>query len=529
MRKIKILDCTLRDGGFVNDWSFGDYAIRDIIQKLDMANIDIIEIGYIDGSVSYNKDRTRYPGTSDSPKYLKNIGKPNAMVVAMIDYGTCPIENIGNREDSVLDGIRITFKKDEIDDALLFLESIKDLGYKVFAQPVSLTTYTDSELLSLLEKINTLQPYAISIVDTYGLMFKDDLIHYFYLINHNVDVNICIGYHSHNNFQLAFANCTELVQNSGIKRDILLDTSIYGMGKRAGNAQTELLANYLNMQYTSRYNLDFILDLIENYIKPIYSNKPWGYSMEYFLAAQSNCHPSYISYLLEQGTLSIKSINEILSQIEPSTRLTYDKGLIENLYISYQTHTINDENAMIQLKNMIANRNILLLAPGKCILDYATKIEDYCKENDPFILSINFIPMNYKADCVFVCNPLRYGAMLDQYIDVKFKPTVMATSNIVPSHVPIDLTFNFESLLEDGSVKIVNSGLMLLRLLRNIGIKKIALAGFDGYTGQDYFIEQMQTLSTITGKDEKNRVIKEQLASMRNEMQMVYITPSYYN
>ena len=196
MKNIKLLDCTLRDGGFINNWNFGEDGIVNIIERLDEANVDIIEIGYLREYVDYEINETQFPHT----KYIGNIMPKQfsmrPMVVAIIDYGNFGLDKILPCKEVPIDGIRITFKKNQIDEALDFCKKIEKLGYKIFAQPVSFMDYSQREILDLIDKINELQPFAVSIVDTYGFMNQKDLIHRVNLIDDTLNEDIYLGYHS---------------------------------------------------------------------------------------------------------------------------------------------------------------------------------------------------------------------------------------------------------------------------------------------------------------------------------------------
>ncbi len=128
------------------------------------------------------------------------------MVVAMIDYGTCNIDNIQPRQETFIDGIRLIFKKEKSNAALEYATLLQAKGYLVFLQMVSITSYSDQNMIDFITKVNSINPYAVSIVDTYGLMHKEELLHYFLLLDHGLNKNITIGYHGHNNFQLGYAN-----------------------------------------------------------------------------------------------------------------------------------------------------------------------------------------------------------------------------------------------------------------------------------------------------------------------------------
>ena len=242
---LRLLDCTLRDGGYLNDWEFGHDTLLNVFERLVGARVDVIEIGFLDARRPFDVNRSIMPTTSSVNQIYKGIDKGNSMVVGMIDYGTCPIENIQPCADCFLDGIRVIFKQQVMHEAIAFCKQIKALGYQVFAQAVSITTYNDQELIELASQVNDLHPFAMSMVDTYGLLHQDNLYHIFEVLDRELLPDICLGYHAHNNFQMGYANGIEMI-NAPTKRPMLVDGTLYGMGKSAGNAPLELLAMYLN-------------------------------------------------------------------------------------------------------------------------------------------------------------------------------------------------------------------------------------------------------------------------------------------
>ena len=158
MKEIKLLDCTLRDGGYVNDWRFGRTNIESIFERLVDANVDIIEVGFLDDRRPFDKDRSIFPDTCSVDKIYGHLDKKQAMVVGMIDYGTCAIENLAPCSESYLDGIRVIFKKGKMHQAMEYCRQVKALGYKVFSQLVSVTSYSDEELLELISLVNDVKP-----------------------------------------------------------------------------------------------------------------------------------------------------------------------------------------------------------------------------------------------------------------------------------------------------------------------------------------------------------------------------------
>ena len=133
MRQIRLLDCTLRDGGFLNDWDFSYQTANSIFRRLVKSNVDIIEIGFIDDRRSFDIERTINPTTKAFDEIFKYQTKGNAHIVGMIDFGTCSINNISPKNESFIDGIRVIFKKKDMQAAIKFCHEIKSKGYKLFS------------------------------------------------------------------------------------------------------------------------------------------------------------------------------------------------------------------------------------------------------------------------------------------------------------------------------------------------------------------------------------------------------------
>lgn len=526
MNNIELLDCTLRDGGFINNWEFGKDCIINIVDRLAVANMEIIEVGFLRDIEKYNIEKSEFRRLSDV-KNVVNNNYDNAMIVAIIEYGTYDISYIEPLKDAYpVTGLRLMFRKPEIDDALVYAKKLKELGYKVFLQPVNIMDYSSEDRISLIKKANALDPYAFYIVDTYGFMYPSDLIKAFYLIDANLNENIKIGYHSHNNFQLAYANCMELIKLQS-KRDIILDVSVFGMGKGAGNANAELVALYLNDVYNKSYNLDQILEIADIYITKEREKNFWGYTLLYYIAAAVRVHHMYVKYLLEKKTLSVSSIKHILQSLDEDKKTTFHKEYIQEVYHKYQSIEINDKSSYVQLINQLKNKNILLIGLGASVYDDKDKIQEYIKNNNPVVISLNHVPEDFKTDFIFVGNAKRYSQLMYKFkahnID---KPCpIIATSNITQSSLNVDYWLNYADLQSNDNVD--SSGIMLIQALINMGFKNAALAGFDGFSNnKPNFYDKSYELEF---KDESKAVLfEERLKKLTEKIQLEFITRTTY-
>jgi len=393
----------------------------------------------------------------------------------------------------------------------------------LFIQPMVTINYTDKELISLIERINVIKPYAFYIVDSFGVMKKNDLIRMSYLIDNNLNKDICLGYHSHNNLQLAYSNAQNFLEVA-TERTKIVDSSIYGMGRGAGNLNTELFVEYLNEYKGKDYKVEPLLEVIDEVLEKVYLEKKWGYSLPYYLSAKWNCHPNYGLYLEKLGTLTVQSINKILSEIHESKRDSYNQEYIHNLYIRYQNHNIDDSACVEKLKDLIGRREVLVVAPGQNFRKERNKIDDYMRKNNFFIISVNFKDESLNSDLIFVSNEKRYNKLEN-------KNDVMVTSNIEVTDKEV-MKYNYLSLLGKNEKVKDNAGLMLIRLLKKAKVGKVVLAGLDGYSynnEENYVKDELSVFKSIDQVDELNTTISKEIMDISKDLSIEFLTTSRYN
>lgn len=525
-----LLDCTLRDGGYTNDWDFGRDNIVSIFERLVSSGVDMIEVGFLDERRKFDPDRTIMPDTESVDRIFGMLDAKQAMKVAMIDYGTCGIDKIQPCKDSWLDGIRVIFKKEIRDNALAYCAQLKELGYHVFVQAVSITSYTDDELRDLICKVNLLKPYAISMVDTYGLLDPASLMRICGIIHEMLDPSISLGFHAHNNFQLGYANAMTLL-NAKLDREVVVDGTLYGMGKSAGNAPVELIAMYMNANFAKSYDVSQMQEAISTSVLDMYSRQPWGYTLFYYIAASNHVHPDYVAYLMNKRTLSVTAVNEILQMIPEEKKLGKDMKMIEALYLNYQNLTCNDENSINALRTLLNDNHVLILGPGVSITSYSHLINQYIQNSKCAVISVNYIPKDIPVDYLFLTNSKRFLSMSGMLLENKYKDIpVIATSNITRSGRDFPYVVNYSSLIDSDAEFPDNSMVMLLKLLHRIGVDKIALAGFDGYTPDNlnYFNNNMEYSFVKEKADSLNAYGKQFFAKFSQTTEVFFITPSRY-
>lgn len=522
MGKINLLDCTLRDGGYINNWHFGEKAIKGIISRLTRTGIEMLEIGFIKGE-TYNSDYSIFPDTN----CFENVITPKSdsvIYVGMLDIGNpVPKEKIYMCNPNSIDGIRVIFKKNNIEKAYEYCKHIKKMGYKFFVNFVSSDQYSDKEFIDALEIFDKLKPDGVTIVDTFGLLKRKQFMRLISLADNNIHKDCMLCYHAHNNLQQAFGNA-EIMVEMNLRRDICIDACIFGMGRGAGNLNLELFAEYMNENYDTYYNIAPMLEIMDIYLNDIYKTKFWGYSLPLYLSAKLECHPNYAIYFAEKNSLPVKSFNELLKKISPEDKLIFKKEIAEKYYLQYLENYIDDSKALESLANEFSGKNILVLAPGKNLLAEKEKVDKVICRSNTITIAVNFDGGIFNANYVFSSNMKRYAQFQSET-----KAQQIITSNI-KEYNKSAYVMNFSSYASQYNEISDNSGIMLLRILVATGIKQVSLAGMDGYSpynSNNYFNSQLEyDFSQRT--EQRNKFISLELQKISKFLDINFVTSTNY-
>lgn len=323
--RIALLECTFRDGGQglesssaigIPVKSFSRKSIHKGISDLSKTGIEIIEIGYIQRENVFEPFASYYDVESISANIPDDKG--NAMYIALFTGPDTPAEIIPEHKEGLPDGLRVILRYSELKKSLDFCEMLCKKGYKTFVQPMLTMRYTDEELGYIIKRSNDMGAFALYIVDSFGYMTDWDTSRIFRLYDKGLRSGIKIGFHGHNNMNMAFFNACKFVElaMSESKRDIIVDSSALGMGQGAGNLQSELIIHYLNETYGKKYNLSQELELCE-YIENLSGEAAWGYGLTYALPAMYKASYKYGMVMRKKYHMNYNDINKVFS-IMPS-------------------------------------------------------------------------------------------------------------------------------------------------------------------------------------------------------------------
>lgn len=339
-KPVILLDCTLRDGAYIVNANFKTPAIKGIIRRLQDANLEIIECGWLKNT-PHKEGTTYYHIPADIKPYLfeKN---DDTLLVAMMDWDRYDLTFLPQHDGETIDAIRVVFPKEHFREGIALGKTIHQKGYQVFFQAANTLSYSDEELTQLADEMNASSARSLSVVDTFGAMDYEDMERIVGILDQKLRPEIMLGFHSHNNRQMSFAMSQIFVQRLYGKRKAVVDVSLCGMGRGAGNTTTELMADYLNKKYHTGYDMNMILDTIDTYMDDFQRHYSWGYSTPYFIAGTYCAHVNNISWLQDNHRTSALEMHSIISSLTESQRSKYDYDLLEQKYLEYRNQSVDD-------------------------------------------------------------------------------------------------------------------------------------------------------------------------------------------
>lgn len=281
----KIVDCTIRDGGLVNNWDFSVEFVQKLYAGLNEAGVDYMEIGYKNSPKLLKGADQAGPWRFLDDEFLKQVipQKGKTKLSALVDIGRVDENDILPRTESLLDLIRVACYVKDVDKALKLVQLFHDRGYETTLNIMALSNVMEHELLEAFELIKESVVDVVYIVDSYGSLDYKDMEHLVNKFKTHLP-NKRLGVHTHNNMQLAFSN-TLVAADLGVE---LLDASVYGMGRAAGNCPTELLVTHLK---NTDYKLRPVLEVLEELLIPLREKEEWGYLVPYMITGTLDEHP----------------------------------------------------------------------------------------------------------------------------------------------------------------------------------------------------------------------------------------------
>jgi 4-hydroxy 2-oxovalerate aldolase len=297
--QIKVLDCTIRDGGLMNNHKFDDQVVKAVYTACVEAGIDYMELGYKasrkvivpgeHGDWKYCREDDLRRIVGDNPTSLKLTVMADA---ERTDYH----EDILPKKESVIDMVRVATYIHQIPTALEMVKDAHDKGYETTVNLMAVSTVPEYELSEGLELLASSETKAIYVVDSFGTLYSEQVQHLVRkYLTYCKAAGKEVGMHAHNNLQLGFANTIDAI----VLGANMLDATMAGLGRGAGNCPMELLVGFL---HNPKYKLLPVLRCIQDTIEPLRSKVMWGFDLPYMLTGFLNQHPRSAIKFLESKT-----------------------------------------------------------------------------------------------------------------------------------------------------------------------------------------------------------------------------------
>ena len=502
-KKIVSLDCTLRDGGYYNNWNFEDLTVKKYVQAINSSKIDYVEIGFRSlpsknflGSFAYSSDsfisklniKSKIAIMIDTKEILENkIGIKKTLDILLNDKSKSPVRLV-----------RFATHFKDVLSLKNIIKITRQKGYQVAVNIMQCSNKSEKEIKKIVKYLDKLEGIdVLYFADSLGNMDTNDVIKITKIFKKFWSRDL--GIHTHNNKGNAVANSIVGIDN-GVK---WVDSTINGMGRGAGNAETEILLSEINNKSSSKYVMDKIFLLSSKEFRKLKDKYKWGQSLYYYLAAKNNIHPSYIQEMISDQRYDEDDILKTIKYIRNIPSTSYNKNFITEL----MANNLNNINkGKWNAKNWCKNKTILILGGGSNTIKYKDNIIQLSKEKSVLTLSLNYIgQLDKYIDGVIVANKARY--MMDSKNYPKLKKPIYICRSICKddpnTHLFDKFIFNYGLNIKENKFAFYNNysftpnnlAFSYALSLVNIGkAKKILLAGFDGY---DDPVLQRQMISTI--------------------------------
>ena len=496
MKKLVHLDCSLRDGGYYNNWDFSEELINNYLNVLKTINVDYCEVGF-----RFAKN-TGFKGSCafTSEKFLNSLLIPKDLKIAiMLNAGEIVENNLLSykrikqlipvkSKDSKVDLIRIACHAELIQTILPIFEIISDYGYIGACNITQISEKSYQEINSISSILASSKVDIIYIADSLGSLIPKDIRKITDAIRDNWSGPL--GIHAHDSQGLALSNTLE-----AIKCDYTyLDSTITGIGRGPGNAKTEELVVELKEYKKQNLNLVPLIKLVNEEFNPLKKKYLWGTNIFYFLAGKYSIHPSYIQSMLSDFRYQDEDILASIDHLKNQGGKRFNYEDLNELRKFYKGKPKGKWNP----KLMFQNKDVLIIGPGKQVKKHEKALIAFIKKNKPLVMAINTqtLTENELIDVRIACHPTRL--LTDIPIHLQLKQPLIIPLSMLPNE--FRKLLNSKDILDYGigisngdfqsfdKYCLIPNSLVFsyaLALVKGGEVNKIYLAGFDGYNFDD--------------------------------------------
>ena len=506
-KNIKLLDCTLRDGGYYNDWDFSPNLIADYLYAMAALKVDFLEVGFR----SLKNEGFKGGCAFSTDSFIESLAIPieltdkigvmvNGAELTSKQAGLLSLEKQETTQVSILEKlfkpkalspitlVRIACHVHEFESCLPASIWLKEQGYLVGFNLMQIAEQTTEEITLLAKKASRFPIDVLYFADSMGSLNPlqvGQIISAF-----KKGWQGALGVHTHDNMGQGIANSMQAVSD-GVT---WIDSTVTGMGRGPGNAQTEYLAMALEPYRESTGNPTKLFELIRKYFKPLQTQYGWGTNPYYYMAGQSGIHPSYIQEMLQDSRYSDEDVLAVIEHLKVEGGKKFSLGTLEAARHFYS----GEPRGTWSPKEVMQGRSVLIVGTGPGISKYCEAIELFIEQHQPYVIALN-TQQNIREDLInarAACHPVRLLADCNEHL--KLSQPLITPASMLPEDVKQALQdkelFDFGIAVNGADFKFndyhaeLPASLVVayvLAVATSGKAKRIYMAGFDGYPEGD--------------------------------------------
>lgn len=516
MKKFKLLDCTLRDGGYYNEWVFAPDLVQAYLESMVALNVDYVEIGLrclknegFKGGFAFSTDR-----------FLESLNIPNELegrIGVMVNASELVVKPpllvkqlkklFTSKSKSPVSLVRIACHVHEFEQALPASSWLKDQGYQVGFNLMQFSDQNDNKILQLAQKANSYPIDVLYFADSLGSLNPEEITHIANVIRQGWKGDI--GIHTHNNMGQALANSKAAVESGAS----WIDATVTGMGRGPGNVQTEFLALALANYREHQGNITQLLEVIRKYFKPLKEKYNWGTNPYYYLAGKHGIHPTYVQEMLSDSRFSEEDILAALQYLKVEGGKKYRADHLDAARHFYAASVKGSWNP----QDLFKGKKVLLLGAGPSVQQHRQAIEDFIRIRQPMVVALNTQSSIQQEliDVRIACNPVRLLADCKEYVKLS-QPLIVPASML-----PVDVVKSLKGkVLYDYGIQVQESifqvyknyctiptSLVIAYALAAISsgqAQQVFIAGFDGFSADDPRRKEVDQIFLLSKESLKN-------------------------
>lgn len=525
MKKVMLVDCTLRDGGYYNSWDFSSTLIQEYLRVMSAIAVDFVEIGFrgfgkegFKGACAYSTDSLI--NSWEVPEGLKLGVMVNAS--ELVNYPNGVVDALTKlfvpAKESPVTLVRIACHVHEFEAVLPGCLWLKEQGYIVGLNLMQIANLSSDDIIRFATLASDYPIDILYFADSMGGLSPEQTSEIISLLRKGWKGEL--GIHTHDNMGQALANSLRAVEE-GVT---WIDGTVTGMGRGPGNAKMEYLLIELEQIRKVPYNITSLMGIIQKFFKPMQQEFGWGTNTYYYLAGKYGIHPTYIQQMLNDSRYNEEEILAVIDHLKSEGGKKFNVDTLEaarNFYAGEPQGTWNPEE-------IISGRQVVILGTGPGVIKHRHSIEAYLRRANPFVIALNTqtsVDINL-IDVRAACHPVRLLAdcalhtVLPQPL---IAPASMLPKNILEAYRGKQL-LDFGIAVQEKTFKfypkycILPTSLVIayaLSIATSGKASRILLAGFDGYGSADPRTLEVDNLLSTFSK-------------VPNVPQLIAITPTQY-